>query len=340
MNNNRNGSVNDDDTMKPQRKRLRSSEPNLKITVGGGSTGAGGNSEAVEHWYHSSVMATHSNYIDTILATPMQESKTFELSFPDIAPGTWNSMMKFLEVPVEGRLMQAEAVMEVAHAYDQYDFPKGRELCGHVLTEYFKNMKTTPDDLDFLIDAILLADTVNLEEAKNAGVEWLAETLKSTEILSGQTIFSEAHMKKLVPLIVKEELLFQTIKYRCGVRVESKDDVLSHLFPRLIVQGFRSSHMHSLLGSMVPRITLSGCNTDGVFEQHSVYRWVRSAPNDSDRSDMFRITLEQDGWVIGGEDGEQVIEWRCPHSQNLPLPPKVGWKPAHELARGDPRLTY
>ena len=362
MSSSSNVSVNDGDMMKPERKRLRSSEPDLKITVGGGSTGAGGStsSEAVESWYHSSVMATHSNYIDTMLATPMQESKTYELSFPDLAPATWDSMMKFLEGPVEGRLMKAEDVMQVAHAYDQYDFPKGLELCGHILTEYFKNMKTTPDDLDFLIDIILLADTVNLEEAKNSGIEWLAETLKSTKILSGQTIFLEAHMKKLVPLIVKEDLLFQVIKYQCGVFcVETKDDVLSHLFPRMIVQGFKSSNMHSQLGSMVPMIRMSGRIHEDILEQHSVYRW-ESVPDEHTGQPhylLYKITLEEDGWVISCEasssganaDGEVDIEtivetilWKCPHSRNLPLPPKVGWEPEDKsMVHGSlPKLTY
>jgi hypothetical protein len=357
MNDTRNVSVDDGNKMKPERKRLRSSEPDLKITVGGGSTctGAGGTSEAVEYWYHSSVMATHSNYIDTILATPMQESKTYELSFSDIAPFTWDLMMKFLEGPVAGRLMKTEDVMEVAHAYDQYDFPKGLELCDHVLTEYFKGMKTTPNDLDVLIDAVLLADAVNLEEAKNAGVHWLADALKSKEILTGQTVFSEAHMKKLVPLIVKEELLFQIIKYRCFIGVETKEDILSHLFPRLVVQGFKSSHMHSMLCSMFPRITVSGtlgC-ADGIFEQQSEYRW-ECASDELTYFSLFQITLEEDGWTISGEtfpelnaDDEEIIEsiverslWKCPHSQNLPLPPRVGWKPVHKLARGDPKLAY
>jgi hypothetical protein len=348
---------NDDYTMKPVRKRLRSSEPDLKISVGT-------NDETVEYWYHSSVMATHSNYIDTMLATPMQESKTLELSFPDLAPATWDSMMKFLEGPVEGRLMKAQDVMDVAHAYDQYDFPKGRELCGHVLTEYFKTMNTRTDiNLEFLIDAVLLADALTLVEAKTAGVDWLAETLKSTEILRGQTIFSEDHMKKLVPLIVKEELLFQIIKYRCWIGVETKEDVLSHLFPRLIVQGFKSKHMLSTLGSMCPRITLSGtslCNADGIFEQQSVYRWEYSSSNPTGLW-LFQITLEEDGWTISGDSGPNMNEgllenineglfddtitdkilWKCPHSQNLPLPPKVGWQPVHRLARGgSPKLTY
>jgi hypothetical protein len=39
-------------------------------------------------------MAAHSNCIDTRLASEMKESNTCEVSFPDIAPETWESMMK------------------------------------------------------------------------------------------------------------------------------------------------------------------------------------------------------------------------------------------------------
>ena len=93
-----------------------------------------------------------------------------------------------------------------------------------------------------------------------------------------------------------------------------------------------------------------------IFKQHSVYRW-ESAPDDRPVGDvLYKITLEEDGWVISGEtlpgvgaDGEEDIEsivetilWKCQHSQNLPLPPKDGWTPAHSSTRGtrSPKLTY
>jgi hypothetical protein len=68
-----------DDSQGPERKKLRSSEPDLKITVGEKET-------SVVHWYHSPIMANHSQYIDTMLASPMKESKTYEISFPGIEP--------------------------------------------------------------------------------------------------------------------------------------------------------------------------------------------------------------------------------------------------------------
>jgi hypothetical protein len=213
MNDNRN------DAMKPVRKRLRSSEPDLKISVGVK------NETAVEYWYHSSVMATHSNYIDTMLATPMQESKTFELSFPDLAPATWDSMMKFLEGPVAVRLMTIEDAIKVAPVYDQYDFPQGRELCDHVLTEYFHDKKKILANLNCFVDAVLLADAANLNEAKKVGVKWLCQTLGSFDSQTGGIIFTESHIRKLAPLIIKENRLFLIVRRWSTLSIESKEDL-------------------------------------------------------------------------------------------------------------------
>jgi hypothetical protein len=77
-----------DDGMKPaERKKtpLRLSDPDLKISVCEEP-----NDDAVDYWYNSIIIANHSQYIDAMLATPMKESETFELSFPDISPATWD----------------------------------------------------------------------------------------------------------------------------------------------------------------------------------------------------------------------------------------------------------
>ena len=73
-------------------------------------------SNAVGCWCHaSSVMATQSNCAHAVLGCGVKESNTHEVSFPDFAPATWESRMKFLEdKPLAGRLMRAKDVMEVA----------------------------------------------------------------------------------------------------------------------------------------------------------------------------------------------------------------------------------
>jgi hypothetical protein len=363
-------SIYDEETMKPPaRKRLKSSEPDLKITVGGNLTATATATDdddvdvnekkhAVEYWYHSIIMANHSNYIDAMLASPMKESKTYEISFPGIAPSTWEAMMKFLEGPIAVRLMTAKDVMEVAPVYDQYDFHQGRELCGHVLKEYFEDEEKILSDLDAFIDAILLADAVHLDEAKRVGRIWLMDALQETRILVGTTAFTTGHMKKLAPLIAKEESLFDVVKssLRC---VETKEDILSPLFPHLFVTTYSSLQASELLHTMIHLVKLSGSesNADGRFE-----RDCSDGPYYSERTGRlngvevyFNIVLYDSGWAITGAtdpeldaDGAEVedsvvetILWQCPNSANLHVPPRVGWKPVDKLARGvEPKLRY
>jgi hypothetical protein len=200
--NNRSPSINnDDETLRPE--RLRCCEPDLKITVGGAVDG----SDAVDYLYHASRMANHSVYIDTMLASGMKESNTHEISFPDIAPTTWDSMMQFLNKPLAVRLMTVEDVMEVAPWYEKYMFPEGREFSGHILTEYIKGMLNVDiipgDNLDFLVDAILLADALHLDEAKTAGVQSIDKVI----LQCVPNIFSRDHIAKLAPLMAKEDSL-------------------------------------------------------------------------------------------------------------------------------------
>jgi hypothetical protein len=353
MTDNSNVSVNDDATMKPESKRLRSSEPDLKILVGA-------NDETVEYWYHSSVMAMHSNYIDAMLATPMQESKTLELSFPDLAPSTWDSMMKFLEAPMV-RLMTAEDAMEVALEYDKYDFPKGCQVCDQVLRDYFQDENSILSNLTCFVNAVLLADAANLNEAKKVGVQWLCETFYSCDSQTGRIIFTENHIRELVPLIIKEDRLFKIVRSSLKGILSRKEDLRSPLFPRALVMTHARFESSRMLGNEFTNIMLSGtgCKADGICardyfgDYHCNRRGLWAGVQV-----MFRVELLRNkagGWAIigetlpeidedGDENDENVVSktlWRCPNSHNLPLPPQDGWIPVDELAIGrQPTVSY
>jgi hypothetical protein len=357
-------SINDDEILKPERKKLKSCEPDLKITVGGAVDG----SDAVDYWYHASVMAIHSNYIDTMLASGMKESNTYEVSFPDIPPATWDSMMKFLDKPLAIHLMKVEDVMEVAPWYDKYDFPEGRELSGHILKKYFEVMLNTEipgddldaeidaeihgDDLDFFIDAILLVDALHLDDVKNAGVRWIEEVISDAEKL----IFSRDHIAKLAPLMAKEDSLFEIVKLFVK-SVVTKDDILNRLFPELLVEKMVSSHNAEMLHGLVRGITLSGSGCDEIDGKYNCRLWVnalqflcyRDVSWGGEEMENFEIIVRDAIWVILGhvwddEDADEASEkilWKCPHRRTPMLPPIDGWVPVDELARGEsPTLKY
>ena len=346
-------SVNDDDgAMKPpERKKLRSSDPDLKISVGA-------NDEAVDYWYHSSIMANHSNYIDAMLATPMKESTAYEIGFPDISPNTWDCMLKYLEAPAEARLMTIQDAMEAAPWYDKYDFRKGCQLCDQVLKEYFRDKNKILSNLNCFVDAVLLADAANLNEAKKVGVAWLHQTFNSTDSHTGAIIFTENHISKLVPLIIKEDNLFRVVKafYGNGT-IKSKEDLWSPLFPRALVMAYREWETHRILTKEISHIMLSGtgCKADGIYTRESsiyfiIYESRRRGRWAGVQVDFTVIQL-RDGWAIICEtlpeyreegDGNYVkkVLWHCPNSQNIPLPPRDGWIPVDELAGGQPTVRY
>jgi hypothetical protein len=275
--------------------------------------------------------------------------------------------------------MTIEDAMEVAPSYDKYDFRSGCQLCDQILEEYFLDKKKILSNLNCFVDAVLLADAANLIEAKNVGVAWLFETFPSTDSHTGGIIFTEKQIRKLVPLLIKEDYLYQTVAsiFRGsgvnGSRIKSKEDLRSPLFPCALVMVYRSCETRIVLAKEIARIKLSGtgCNADGIctsvmsgdasgygneYDCNRRGRWAGVHVH-------FKVVLVADvdveGWNIVcvcveiDEDGNEVLEmdedsnevlkflWRCPNSQNLPLPPQDGWIPVDELARGrQPTVSY
>lgn len=202
---------NNNEKEEPEAKRLRSSEPDLCIMVGA-------DGDTKEYHYHSQVMASHSSYIDTTLATPMKESQSLRLNFPDITPVKWNLMMKYLD-PLQARSLDMEHAMKLAPYYDKYSFTSGLRVCDDVLTGIFKsncgkqnivqhlNAKPNPD-LDTLISIFLLANDANLQETMKHACEYFREVLTANCIFRyGRVIFTREQIQKLAPLIVEKKLL-------------------------------------------------------------------------------------------------------------------------------------
>ena len=98
---------------------LQSCEPDLEVLVG---------VDRKVFRCYSVILASYSQYIDTLLATPTQEQETRTISFPDIEPGVWEKMIRFLE-PGGSREMTLVDVLEVLPFYNQYDFESGMQMC-------------------------------------------------------------------------------------------------------------------------------------------------------------------------------------------------------------------
>lgn len=67
-------------------KKLRSSQPDVKVVVGG------------ESFYHySSIFCNCSDYFDAMLASNMKEGATKAIEFPDMYPDEWKHVYHFFE---------------------------------------------------------------------------------------------------------------------------------------------------------------------------------------------------------------------------------------------------
>jgi len=189
----------EDNNIERGRKRLRSStaEPDLKVVVGAGD-------DTVTKWYYSQTLASKSKYIDTVLSTPMNESLTKTITFPDIQPNVWDKMMLFLDSPLAVRKMNTNDAVAIAVYYEKYGFTEGANLCDDILKEYFLSLEdseaTLSIDVNFLIGALVVAKDANLHCLKE-GVRYIWKKMHSEDYPYGRTMFKESQMTTLATVL-------------------------------------------------------------------------------------------------------------------------------------------
>lgn len=247
----------------PERKKLRSCEPDLLVIVGGSGE------NMMEYRYHSQVMASHSMYIDTMLANPMKERQSLTINFPDLTPDLWECMVKYLD-PSESLTLSIATAIKLAPTYDKYSFESGLKVCDHVLSGMFeKNREKWRDkkplhDLDTLIDAFFVAHEAHLSKTIKLAVVHFKNALGSARRY-GRIMFTKEQIKKLVPLIVEKNLLkgsepkekimnpstYSTVA-TVGVRGVQCHVSLTRLFPILNV--FSPCSVSRLLCNVLPQL--------------------------------------------------------------------------------------
>lgn len=183
---------------KREAKRLRSSEPDLKVVLGSGD-------KKVTKWYHSTMLASKSKYIDAMLAAPMKEQEESTISFPDIESDVWDDMMKFVDCPVAARRMNEVDALRVAKLYDKYEFKDGSVLCDVVLNDYFKSAKQQEQnltlDVNIVVDSVIVAQEANLMNTLRRSLKYCWEKMHESDVPYGRTMFTEDHLKKLTPVL-------------------------------------------------------------------------------------------------------------------------------------------
>jgi len=351
----------------PTPKKLRSSEPDLKVVLGSsGGDGGGGEVDLVTRWYHSQTLAAKSRYVDAMLASPMRERETRTISFPDIQATSWDLMMNFLDDPIAIRTMEARDVMKVAKHYDKYEFCDGRRLCDMVLVDYFKRALLDEEsdsligqiDVDALVESVALAHEANLEKSFKEGMKYIWANVQSNFVPYGRTMFTEDNMETLAPLLSVSRQMF-CVEYGYGDLIGDLHNELDKSdFPKRFVNECRHWLTRDTLCGCITHIVLSGTysNADGHFYPTEMERYKTLGQGRwGGQQVKFEMKLQEKGWTIlrktlptfgvegVQEDDSTVVEtvcWIAPCSVNLPLPPKSGWKAVDPLASGSPRIRY
>eukprot|EP00977_Amphora_coffeiformis_P014468 scaffold4060_cov190-Amphora_coffeaeformis.AAC.2 len=306
-------------------KNLRLAEPDLRVIVG--------SDETKEYLYHSVILAVQSTYVDTMLASPMKESKEKVVHFPDLDPTTWESMIKFLD-PLESRSMTRVDAEQIATAYDKYDFDMGRTFCDIVLSNVFKSAyiphKTFENrnhvDNDGLVDMLLLARGAHLSATVEA-----------------------VHMEKLQQFVKEYNMLPEWAPEMIALPSFPEDFIKDRMRRHYILE------LERISSEAVGYINVTGASIGGNIHLPQCQRDVNMFISTTDLSILdttYWICISVGlcgGWdncgrrVSGTSGGglKERIFWRCPCSSvNKVLPPRFGWIPVDPAARGEPVIEY
>ena len=306
------------------RKLKYAPQPDLKIVVGGG---------CIYH-YHALSMAMHSDYIDTMLASPMRESSLMEISFPDIEDSDWQAMLKYLQ-PRADPPSSLEEIEAVAIWYDKYSFEEGRRICDIATKEYIKD-PVEESDFESITAALLLANQCHLKESQLKGNQVLSCVLNEP---SKVLLLGQENLVKLVPLILEIPSLVESIASQVGYAGDDNMEfVESNLFPLLFLTTNQRMELEMSLSNPPARVkvSLAGTNViNGIYaldsDKESPEYWRKGIYGLEGQHEVtFRIRCDLFScgkrlWNIFCEyEGEEFLFYKQ-GAGTKNLPPLTGW---------------
>jgi BTB/POZ domain len=346
----------------PPNKKLRLSDPDLKIVVGEGE-------QQKTYQCYSQIMAMHSGYIDIALALPMLEHETSTLTFPDIDPHVWDKMMSYLH---QGAV-DPEYVKDVSVVlpwYDKYDFEFGLELCHRMLGQVISRPFLVGSNLDestAAMELLYLYAHRMTPSTRQKATTFLLEVLQSG--WEGRHSFEHWHICQLVPALRANDGAWsyttETILHGFPVDGDREKYVDSLAFPDLILSCIQAhlnqrksasrlaqtlleaKSMETELLSLIPRLRVQASTDglaglpDGLYHRASKYKYWMNQKFSTKRIEFDAVS----GWTIKYKDGDHqwLTLYVCSERPiNQVLPPKTGWRLAVETGQplAAPVLNY
>jgi hypothetical protein len=334
---------------------LKSCEPDLEVLVG---------LEPKVFRCHSVILASYSQYIDTMLATPMLERETRSISFPDIEPELWEKVIRFLE-PGGYREMTLEDALEVLPIYDQYDFQSGMQMCDHLTSTMLKVFcksftMASEETYDLFVATAVMCFQLKLPKSMSHAVLFAIYVFKHP--LHTTTV---KHMQDLLPLIENEESTLRFIvstilaKQDCE-SIEAMREVIQE---DLFAQNFLSTLRHitdvvdnSMRLICIQHLTLNSAGSDfvnGEYTDQAMYgepgarscSYKKTVDAQWNGRSVNTITLKAwdpfgKRWGISIEgDAYEALLYSWESDFSTLTPPTQGWK-QEEGELPLPRLSY
>ena len=185
-------------------KSLKSAEPDLEVVVGQGN-------DTRTYRHHAVVLASYSDYIDTMLSVPMREQETRRITFPDITPADWENIMMMHQI--NGRrdlksFMNKEEAPILLPLLDKYQFNDALGACDASLANMFSG---------WIYDALTAGDLQNA-----IGVAQAAHGLNATSMEKSKRKMAKFAIEKLQDM--PSSLTAENAKILLSLLVEVDDD--------------------------------------------------------------------------------------------------------------------
>ena len=185
-------------------KSLKSAEPDLEVVVGQGN-------DTRTYQHHAIIVASYSDYIDTMLSVPMREQETRRITFPDITPADWENIMMMHQI--NGRrdlksFMNKEEAPILLPLLDKYQFNDALGACDASLANMFSG---------WIYDALTAGDLQNA-----IGVAQAAHGLNATSMEKSKRKMAKFAIEKLQDM--PSSLTAENAKILLSLLVEVDDD--------------------------------------------------------------------------------------------------------------------
>ena len=318
-------------------QRLKPSEPDLWIVCK-----YEGKQETLR--YHSVIMAYHSNYFDTLLASRMQESDTKKtVTLEDVDPDLFRQAVRSLEDPRKEASATAPDIMKAAPIYNRFEFSEGLKLAESVLGKFLQEETKrtgeprTPPEKKLIGDSILFSQEANLEGLTEKSISFIKTKLSKSSTPFDLALFDESFIQKIAPFLEEHKAACLTNFFAYCGDPDAFDLTASDFLEILeqfhwgVVEAIAFKEFKPLDLKRNGRLTIRG--KQAAVDVHPS-RWTTGSFEDGEEFELsaFRCTtdtkfnfcvehVEIGDWYVCIEIGETSYRFVCLCSKSLPLPP-------------------